>query len=280
MTARIFNLDDERLSRTSSGPSEADRASELEILPPPAGFSGAISLPLLPDLIQIYTVSMADGALTIRRGTQAGTIWFEQGAMVHAVCGELTGEDAVYRLLRWHDGQFSLDQGAKAPLRSITASWQKVLMEGCRRLDEDALEEALARAAGPTAVSSPPEPFDDPLDDPFEDLFSRIEQDLRGFTAVAMLDSDGTLLAQRPQGVLDFEAAAPLVAELLRQQAKINASLGRPSSLLDSLAILGDQVHLLEAVPEGRLLYLVVAKEGVNLAAVRRAVDRALGRLS
>jgi Domain of unknown function (DUF4388) len=276
MTARIFNLDDERLTRTSSpGSSDATRpAGDLELLPSSQGFSGAISLPLLPDLIQIYTVSMADGALTIRRGTQSGTIWFDQGAMVHAVCGELTGEEAVYRLLQWHDGQFSLDTGAKAPFRSITASWQKVLMEGCRRLDEAALEDALARAARPAPASA--------AADSFGELFTQLEQDVRGFVGAAVLDGgDGSLLAQRPQGGgLDFEAAAPMVAELLRQQVKIMAALGRPSSLLDSLAILGDQVHLLEALPEGRLLYLVVAKHGVNLAAVRRVVDRALGRLT
>lgn len=262
MTARIFKLDDERLNRASSAASsDGERmAEDLEL--GSAGFSGAISLPLLPDLIQIYTVSMADGALTIRRGTQSGTIWFDRGAMVHAVCGELTGEEAVYRLLQWHDGQFSHDKDGQAPLRSIKASWQEVLMEGCRRLDEEALEHAPS--------------------EPFGELFSQIERDVRGLVGVAVLDGgSGALLAQRPQdGALDFEAAAPLVAELVRQQAKIMSSLGRPSSLLDSLSILGDQVHLLEALTEGQLLYLVVAKEGVNLAAVRRVVDRALGRLS
>jgi hypothetical protein len=247
MTARIFNLDDERLNR-----------APLRV----AGFSGAISLPLLPDLIQIYTTSMADGALTIHRGTENGTIWFDRGAMVHAVCGELTGEEAVYRLLQWHDGQFSHDRGAQAPSRSITASWQEVLMEGCRRLDEEALEEGLPER--------------------FLEMLLQIEQDVRGLLGMALLDSaDGSLLAQRPHGgALDFEAAGPLVAELLRQQSRIMTSLGCPPSLLDSLSILGDQVHLLEALPEGRLLYLVVDRNGVNLATVRRAVDRALARLS
>jgi Domain of unknown function (DUF4388) len=275
MTARIFNLDDERLNRNPSpGSSAADRpAGELELLSASPGFSGAISLPLLPDLIQIYTVSMADGALTIRRGVQTGTIWFDHGTMVHAACGELTGEEAVYRLIQWHDGQFSFDHGAKAPLRSITASWQKVLMEGCRRLDEEAQAEATAGTASPVSLA-PAETFGE--------LLSEIEQDVRGFVAVAILDSgDGSLLEQRPpRSALDFEAAAPLVAELLHQQSKISTALGRPASLLDSLSILGDQIHLLETLPEGLLLYLVVAKEGVNLAAVRRIVDRALGKLS
>jgi CheY-like chemotaxis protein len=102
-----------------------------------AGFSGAISLPMLPDLIQIYTLSMANGALTIRHGERSGTIWFERGAIVHACCGDLRAERAVYELLRWQGGAFSLDPAATPPERSITASWQEVLMEGCRLLDED-----------------------------------------------------------------------------------------------------------------------------------------------
>src|SRR4029453_5010210 len=100
------------------------------------GFSGAISLPLLPDLIQVYTASMADGALTIRRGPNEGTIWFERGEMIPAVCGQSVGGEAVYALLQWQNGHFSLDAGARSTVRSITSSWQTVLMEGCRLLDE------------------------------------------------------------------------------------------------------------------------------------------------
>lgn len=266
MTARILNLDDNRpFGRNSQERNDDSPPGEVEFLPRTSGFSGAISLPLLPDLIQIYTVSMADGALTIRRGTQTGTIWFAHGAMVHAVCGELIGAEAVYSLLHWHDGQFSLENGATAPVRSITASWEVVLMEGCRRLDEE------TRAGAENASASPADA-----------IFSAIEQALPGFLAAAILDArDGTLLAQRAGAIdLDFAQAGPLIAEMLLQQTRLMASLGRPSTLLDSLSILGDQVHLLEALPGGRLFCLAVAREGANLAVVRRAVNKALGRVS
>jgi hypothetical protein len=277
MTARIFNLDeDERFVRASSHPSDdAERVDgpggEIEILTRATGFSGAISLPLLPDLIQIYTTSMANGALTIRRGTQSGTIWFDRGAMVHAICGEVAGEEAVYRLLEWHDGQFSLDAKGVAPSTSIAASWQEVLMEGCRRLDEAA---AAAGYVQTTGAGGRPRPW--------QDLLSQIEQELGGLLAVAVLDStDGSLIAQRAGGgAMDLAAAGPLIAQMLRQQAMLMTSLGSPSSALDSLSILGDQIHLLEALPEGRLLYLAVLKNGVNLAVIRRVVDRALGNVS
>lgn len=100
------------------------------------GFSGAISLPMLPDLVQVYTLSKTTGALAIRRGASSGIMWFDQGDIVHAVCGSRTGEEAVYELLSWQGGEFRLDTAARAPETTITMGWQEVLLEGCRRIDE------------------------------------------------------------------------------------------------------------------------------------------------
>ncbi|MEM7356174.1 MAG: DUF4388 domain-containing protein, partial [Acidobacteriota bacterium] len=100
------------------------------------GFSGAISLPMLPDLIQVYTLSQTTGALNIRRRGTTGTIWFDLGKIVHATCGDRSGEEAVYELLSWQGGKFSLDTETRPTETTITVSWQKVLLEGCRRLDE------------------------------------------------------------------------------------------------------------------------------------------------
>jgi hypothetical protein len=264
MSAQILNFDDDdRVARTARG--------ELELLPHASGFSGAISLPLLPDLIQIYTVSMANGALTIRRGSQSGTIWFEHGMMVHAACGELTGEEAVYALLRWDDGHFSLDTAGEAPVHSITASWQEVLMEGCRRLDEAAMEEGLAVPLKLAELSS----------EPYDALLAHIERSLSGPLGMAVIDgANGSLIAQRSrESALDFATAGPFVAELVRQETAVLRSLRSTGSLLDSMAILGDQVHLIEALPDGRLLYVAAARDAVNVAVLRRVVDGALGRL-
>ena len=101
------------------------------------GFSGAISLPMLPDLIQIYTLSQTSGALAIRQEERSGTLWFDTGKIVHAVCGEKTGEEAVYELLAWQGGEFSLDTTVQPTEQTITATWQEVLLEGCRRMDEE-----------------------------------------------------------------------------------------------------------------------------------------------
>ncbi len=102
------------------------------------GFSGAISLPMLPDLIQLYALAQTSGALRITRGAEQGVLWFDRGAITHAECGALAGAEAVYALLRWDGGAFAVDAGAAAPRHTISASWQELLMEGCRLMDEGA----------------------------------------------------------------------------------------------------------------------------------------------
>jgi CheY-like chemotaxis protein len=123
------------------------------------GFSGSISLPMLPDLIQIYALSMATGALRITRAGRAGAIWFERGAIVDASCGEIRGDEAVYELLAWEGGVFNMEVGAAAVQATISAHWQELLVEGCRRLDEAgrdrASEDALAALCDPAAELDP-----------------------------------------------------------------------------------------------------------------------------
>lgn len=220
----------------------------IEFLNGAEGFSGAISLPLLPDLIQIYTVSLADGALTIRRGTELGTIWFSRGEMVHAVCQDKIGEEAVYQLLKWQNGQFSLDADAHPPERSITASWQKVLMEGCRLLDEN---------GGSTEA---------------EDALEQLEQSLDGFQSAAVLSFEGSVLAQRTRNAFDFSSAAPFIVEFVR-------NAGATTPLADVFSIVGGSVHRIEALRGGRLLYVVVENRAFNVAVIRRAVESVAARL-
>ena len=225
------------------GPSGFSSAEgEIALLRGGEGFSGAISLPLLPDLIQIYTVSLADGALTIRRGRELGTIWFERGDMVHAVCGEDTGEEAVYRMLQWQSGHFAHDPESRTSTRSITASWQNVLMEGCRRIDEAA-----------------------------PDVMSELEDALDGFRAAALYDGHGGVIVQRARTAgLDFAAAGQYLAGMLRHWP----------TLVDCFSTAGTQSHCLKPLQGGRLLYVVADGAAANVALIRRAVERIEGRLT
>ena len=56
--------------------------------------------------------------------------------MIDAEAGTLQGEDAVYRLLTWSEGEFEVVFRTVRRREAITMSSQGLLMEGMRRLDE------------------------------------------------------------------------------------------------------------------------------------------------
>ncbi len=100
------------------------------------GFRGDISIPMLPDLIQLYALSRSNGALRITRGDETGVLWFQSGEVVHASCGANRGVTAFHALVGWEGGRFRFEVGAEPPERSISEPWQSLLLEGCRILDE------------------------------------------------------------------------------------------------------------------------------------------------
>ncbi len=53
------------------------------------------------------------------------------------MCGGLTGEDAIYEVIRWgDDGSFSVEPTDEVPTPNIAYANEAILMEGCRLLDE------------------------------------------------------------------------------------------------------------------------------------------------
>ncbi len=123
----------------------------LDLLTPPAdgggGFRGDVSLPMLPDLVQLYSLARVDGALRIVNGAGNGTLWFKAGDIVHARCGEATGVAAFFEMMRWDGGRFLLEPLGEPPERSIRESVASLLIEGARLQDEESVATAVPEDA-------------------------------------------------------------------------------------------------------------------------------------
>lgn len=120
-------------------PFEFERLLELiddALSTPEVGFSGAISVQTLPDIVQLYVLSSATGMLFVRHHSGEGRLWFERGSILHAVTASARGDEAFYEIMMWSGGEFGMKVGVKAPERSIATDWQSLLMESCRRIDE------------------------------------------------------------------------------------------------------------------------------------------------
>src|SRR5258707_5186278 len=89
------------------------------------------------DVIQTIEISRKSGVTQFvgERGRQAA-IYFRDGKVIDAEAGTLQGEDAVYRLLTWGEGDFEVVFRTVRRREVIATSSQGLLMEGMRRLDE------------------------------------------------------------------------------------------------------------------------------------------------
>ena len=104
---------------------------------PNTRFSGSLADMGVVDIIQTIEVSRKSGLVhfSAEEGRQA-TIYFRSGKVIDAEAGHLQGEEAVYRLLTWSEGEFELLFRTVRRKESIPVSTQALLMEGMRRLDE------------------------------------------------------------------------------------------------------------------------------------------------
>ena len=99
-------------------------------------FQGSLKELPLPDIIQLVSVSGKTGKFTLSRDADRGYIYLKAGQMVHATAGNLIGEEAIYALAIWNQGEFQFTPGEEADRQTITKSNTNLLMEAARRLDE------------------------------------------------------------------------------------------------------------------------------------------------
>ncbi|MBI4852766.1 MAG: DUF4388 domain-containing protein [Acidobacteria bacterium] len=90
----------------------------------------------LTGLVQIICLERKTGELVLARRGQEGVIFFEKGEIVHAKLDSLIGEEALFGMLSWTDGNFRITDKVTVITKTIAINWNHLLMEGMRRIDE------------------------------------------------------------------------------------------------------------------------------------------------
>jgi hypothetical protein len=88
------------------------------------------------DLVQSLEMGRKSCLLTMTKGEDRCEIYFNQGQAKHAAYGPIKGDEAVFKVLRWTEGNFQIDFKGKSSLETTTLNTQGLLMEGLRLLDE------------------------------------------------------------------------------------------------------------------------------------------------
>jgi len=120
---------------------------------PSAGFNTQSQLGLA-EILQMCCLSRRSGQITFRSGESYGYVYIQHGSVLHAMCGVVEGEEAVYLMLSWPGGGFSLNEDILPHKRTINLTWEQLLFEGARRADVG-LPGSLAAPSVPVTTAEP-----------------------------------------------------------------------------------------------------------------------------
>src|SRR5438105_1257078 len=97
---------------------------------------GSLSQMNVIDLVQSLEMGRKSCLLTLTQDQDRCEMYFNEGQVVHATYGSLSGDEAVFKVLRWTGGNFQINFEGKTKQQSTTLNTQGLLMEGLRLLDE------------------------------------------------------------------------------------------------------------------------------------------------
>jgi CheY-like chemotaxis protein len=101
-----------------------------------SGFRGMMQVGL-QDVLQMECLGRKSSILAVSAGNQRGQIFISEGEIIHAECGKLQGEMALYGLLGLSGGEFNLQPYSEPERRSISGHYEFLLMEAARLRDEN-----------------------------------------------------------------------------------------------------------------------------------------------
>jgi CheY-like chemotaxis protein len=99
---------------------------------------GSLSQMNVIDLVQSLEMGRKSCALTLTNKDEKCEMYVSEGQVTHAVYGSLVGDAAVFKVLRWTEGNFQIDFEGKTSEQTTQLNTQGLLMEGLRLLDESA----------------------------------------------------------------------------------------------------------------------------------------------
>lgn len=118
------------------------------------GFAGTLRNIQITDVIQMCCLAGASLCIRVTQDSEQGSIYIQEGEVVHAECGSTAGVDAFFAILRWPGGQFETMEAPPISKPSIKEACQFLLMEAARQEDERGPDQPGEKAETDTDVVS------------------------------------------------------------------------------------------------------------------------------
>lgn len=90
----------------------------------------------LADILQLISLGKKTGALNVETDSNKGAIFFEEGTAVFASAGDMSGDGAITRIMRWRKGSFVFKPDEMAGQHNVQAPIMHLVLEAARQIDE------------------------------------------------------------------------------------------------------------------------------------------------
>lgn len=104
--------------------------------PPSNEMQGSLEDIKIPMLINNYVGARATGKLEVRGEESVGSVFFVEGAPVHATTPSAYGDGAIRELVTWEKGTYEFMRGMQTDMRSVQGRLDAVMSEGQALLDQ------------------------------------------------------------------------------------------------------------------------------------------------
>lgn len=221
--------------------------------------TGRLSEMSLPVLVQLACQGGNPCKLSVRQGDHEAVLYSDGTNIVHAVSGDLYGEEAVYRALSWEDGEFSLETGVAVPIRSIETPWSALLMNALHRIDE---------ARWDTQTEILQEEYDMPEN--MKEILKELSEQVPGFVTAAVVGMDGLGIADYALAKVDMEAVDAQMTLLLKL---VSTSVDKlKAGVMEDYLLTTDRAYLLVRFLGDRYDYylgIIADRNSANLGNLR-----------
>lgn len=253
-------------------------------------FSGELGGISLVDLLQVLNLGRRTAAVSLKHRDELGKIFLSEGEVVHAVVGDLAGRDAFDRLMSWKGGSFGSEPGCEPPVRTISESFNALLLDCFREQDEQGEEITDASFddfdANFLAADSPEDELHESAGGSLDERLESALRTIPGCVASGCVDlGDGALLGLLPGDAIaePIREAIPKAVEALFSSAplrELDSALsaggekGRPggSTIAEIIVISSEFVHHFQAAgtdPESVLVAVSKTARSLGIAVAK-----------
>ncbi|MBN2423753.1 MAG: response regulator [Calditrichaceae bacterium] len=223
------------------------------------GFEGKISDLQLSDLIQMNCLGRLTTALHVEKDELHGTIFFQDGHIIHTEVDDVEGEEAFYEIMTWQGGKFSVEKGAKTDKVTIRKGWQSLMLEGMRRADE---------------IQSPRHDSEKEHRKKQTKLVEILIDFMqtKGVILASVFDSEGFPLTSRVseefKDKYQISDIVPAISKLEKQVEKVGQEIGLTDAN-ETIIEFKNGFLKLSLIPDRKEFFVVIADHNTNLGLLR-----------